>query len=96
MENRCKAHREEKTRSEVEHRVQLEQSMEEIPSCSKELEDLKYMLAEKERREYELKDELTRSRNMLDEKLYEQNRLANESVAKSNRVIGNMDQVTDV
>ena len=49
MENRYKLLSEEKVRSEMEGRGRLDRGMDEVADCRKQVEDLKYMMSEKQR-----------------------------------------------
>ena len=87
MENRYKLLSEEKVRSEMEGRSRLDRGMDEIADCRKQVEDLKYMMSEKQRQNMELQDELMRSKRVLDEKFFEAGKLRDESNVKGDQVV---------
>ena len=96
MENRYKLLSEEKVRSEMEGRARLDRGMDEIADCRKQVEDLKYMMSEKQRQNMELQDELQRSKRVLDEKFFESGKLRDESNAKGDQVVDIRGQVAEL
>ena len=96
MENRYKLLSEEKVRSEMEGRARLDRGMDEIADCRKQVEDLKYMMSEKQRQNMELQDELQRSKRVLDEKFFESGKLRDESNAKGDQVVDVRGQVAEL
>jgi hypothetical protein len=75
MDNKFKLLREEKVQAEVILRIRLDQGMEQIAGESKQLADLKYTLAEKERQHHDFRVEFGKHKQFLDEKNYEYGKL---------------------
>lgn len=96
MENRYKLLSEEKVRTEMEGRSRLDRGMDEIADCRKQVEDLKYMLSEKNRQNMELQDELSRSKRVLDEKFFEAGKLRDESNGRGDQVVDLRSQVAEL
>lgn len=82
MDQRYRMLADDKARAEHEHRNRLNHSADEIAEARKQLEDLKFMLADKSRANVELTEEAARAKRLLDEKYFEAGRLRDESVAK--------------
>ena len=59
----------------MEHRARLDRAQVEVAECRKQVEDLKYMVVEKERQGYDLQDRLQKDRGVLDEQLFVENGL---------------------
>lgn len=66
-------------RSDLEQRARINRDMDEVADLRKQIDDLKYLLAEKTKQGMDLQDELQRSKRVLDEKHYETLRLNDES-----------------
>lgn len=96
MDNRYKLMSEEKVRSEMEGRARLDRDMDEIADCRKQVEDLKYMLSDKSRKNMELQDELGRSKRVLDEKFFESGKLRDESNVKGDQVVDLRAQIAEL
>lgn len=71
-----------KARSEHENRLRLDRAVDEITESRRQLEELKYLLAEKSKQNCDLTDEMNRSKRVLDEKYFEAGRLRDESIVK--------------
>jgi len=82
MDGRYRMLADDKARAEHEHRNRLNHSADEIAEARKQLEDLKFMLADKSRGNCELTEEAARAARLLDEKYFEAGRLRDEAVAK--------------
>ena len=80
----------------MEGRARLDRGMDEIADCRKQVEDLKYMMSEKQRQNMELQDELQRSKRVLDEKFFESGKLRDESNAKGDQVVDLRGQVAEL
>lgn len=74
-ENDYRYLREDKIGSEAQGRNSLDQDYEEVAMLRKQAEELKLLLAEKDRSNYEGVDELQRSKRVLDDQMMESNRL---------------------
>lgn len=86
MENRYRMLTDDKARGEHENRLKLDRAVDEIQASRHQLEELKYLLAEKCKQNCDLSDELNRAKRVLDEKYFEAGRLRDESVAKGDQV----------
>ena len=86
MENRYRMLSDDKARSEHENRLRLDRAVDEIQDARRQLEELKYHLSEKSKQNCDLVDEMNRSKRILDEKLFEANRLREESIVKGDQV----------
>jgi hypothetical protein len=82
MENRYRMLSDDKGRTEHENRLRLDRAVDEIQDARRQLEELKYLLSEKSKQNCDLVDEMNRSKRILDEKLFEANRLREESCVK--------------
>lgn len=80
----------------MEGRARLDRGMDEIADCRKQVEDLKYMMSEKQRQNMELQDELQRSKRVLDEKFFESGKLRDDSNAKGDQVVDLRGQVAEL
>ena len=85
MENRYRMLSDDKLRSEHDNRGRLDRTADEIGDNRKQLEDLKYLLQEKQRENHDLNNEAGRNRVILDEKHREVASLHAESNAQSAR-----------
>jgi hypothetical protein len=74
-ENEYRHLREEKVGSEGKARITIDQDYEEVAMLRKQAEELKHALAEKDRSNYELQDELQRSKRVMEDQMGESGRL---------------------
>lgn len=75
MENRYRNLREEKVFSEKDGRKLLDTEFEDVATMRRQAEELKRLLAEKDRGNYELQDEDQQSKRFLDDKMIQGERL---------------------
>lgn len=71
-----------KARAEHEHRDRLNIASDEITMARKNLEELKFLLQDKQKQQVDLSEECARAKRLLDEKYLEAGRLREESVVK--------------
>lgn len=95
-ENEYRHLREEKVGSESKGRITLDQDYEEVAMLRKQAEELKHLLAEKDRSNYELQDEMQRSKRVLDDQMIENGRLRDQVVSETVRVNDLKAQVTEL
>ena len=96
MENRYKIMSDDKVRSDMENRARLDRDMDEVADLRKQIDDLKYLLTEKQKQNMDLQDELVRSKRVLEEKHYETSRLNDESAKKADHNLDMRDKLVDL
>ena len=63
----------------------MDEDFEEIASLRKQAEDLKYMLAEKDKQVYESQDELVKAKRILEDKIYESEKLKDQAIVETDK-----------
>ncbi len=74
-------------RHDMESRARLDRDMDEVADLRRQVDDIKYLLQEKQKQHYDMADELARSRRTLEEKHYETARLNDEAAKKTDHVM---------